>query len=149
MVLAAIIPTADGAVWHGRSAIPAAHNVSSSGRQSSRLAGKTLALVGAAGAAGSPAELEPPATHQAALPAGGASKRGKPSDKGGKRKRDDDCGAERRDAAASQSEPKTAKEKKEHDKYCHFCQVLIAPHRRLLDTIGAGMRTLSASLTSL
>ena len=48
MVLAAIIPTADGELWHGSSAMPA-HSVASGRQSSSRLAGKSA--TGAARAA--------------------------------------------------------------------------------------------------
>jgi hypothetical protein len=136
MVLAAIIPTVEGALWHGsRSSLPPAPQASGSataaGRQSLRLAGKSGAACTVA-AVPPPPPPPPPAPGLASVPSQqhpapealampvSTNKRAKCAEreKGCKRKRDPEVG----DTASAHGEPR-GKEKKEHDKYCHFCQV--------------------------
>jgi len=140
MVLAAIIPTADGAFWHGSAKlVPAQGAAGPSGRQSARRAAKgtlpSAAAVAAAEAAAL-AALDAARVMQAVLappppPPEAAAKRAKGAeraDKGAKRKREGEAAGEQ--PAAPPAEAKTGKEKKEHDKYCHFCQVRPAARAR-------------------
>jgi len=127
MVLAAIIPTAAGAVWHGQRGFAAFNGVAAS-KKSSRLAGKYLAGQddGAVGRE-TPAVAAPNGAQQSSLNglaptlASATTKRGKGALDKGKRKREDIGAAER--PPLMLSEQKTPKDKKDHDKYCHFCQV--------------------------
>lgn len=127
MVLAAIIPTAAGAVWHGQRGFAAFTGVAAS-KKSSRLAVKCSAGQddGSVGRE-TPAVAAPSGAQQLSLnglaptPATATSKRGKCALDKGKRKREDIGAAER--PPLMLSEQKTPKDKKDHDKYCHFCQV--------------------------
>lgn len=123
MVLAAIIPTADGAVWQtGRFALATLTRTHAAGRQSSRLADKSGAAATECATGG---EMTPgasaasntrvPCVGSAGISVLGRKEKGE-REKGGKRKRD---------AVQTQlpDEAMTGKYKKEHDKYCHFCQV--------------------------
>ena len=131
MVLSPIIPTADGAFWHGSAALAP---VLSGGRQSARRSAKGAGVSAAAAAAVAAADAAAMAAIEAARvmhamlpppppPPEAAAKRAKGAgvDKGAKRKRESDKGVEQ--PAAPPGEAKTCKDKKEHDKYCHFCQV--------------------------
>ena len=131
MVLSPVIPTADGAFWHGRAAqVP----VLAAGRQSARRSAKSALVSAAAAAAVAAADtaaiaaIEAARVMQALLPppppppeAAAKRAKGAGSDKGAKRKRESERGAEQ--PATPPGEAKTGKDKKEHDKYCHFCQV--------------------------
>jgi len=152
MVLAAIIPTADGAPWHGArsSTFPQFPTGSAAaGRQSLRLAGRS----GSSATAAPPPPLLLPPPPPALAPAAPAQQHAAPevapvpastnkrvkSDKSGKRKRDEVAAADR--AALAQGEHRV-KEKKEHDKYCHFCQVGAA----LCPAVGLGIVSAVANL---
>lgn len=127
MVLAAIIPTADGEVWQtGRFALATLTRTYAAGRQSSRLAGKSGAAATecATGGERTPGASAASNTRVPCVGSAGVSTSGRKEkggrEKGGKRKRDEEA-AEK--AAVQQDEAMTGKYKKEHDKYCHFCQV--------------------------
>jgi len=123
MVLAAIMPIADGAVWQtGRFplpliVLPSSAGGASYGRQSSRLAGKSCPSaceVDEGAGPRVPCSVVPNVRANFAPSSTAAKKTAAKCEKGGKRKREEE--------AVRQSEPKAGKEKK-HDKYCHFCQV--------------------------
>ena len=130
MVLSPVIPTADGAFWHGTAAMVP---VLAAGRQSARRSAKGVKVRDAAAAAVAAADAAAMAAIEAARvmhamlpppppPPEAAAKRAKGAvEKGAKRKRESEKGAEQ--PAAPPGEATTGKDKKEHDKYCHFCQV--------------------------